>query len=106
MGNIERILELKNVNKNRKIHLIGMSLYETQREREEACVQNKRGYISQSRHSARLSLQVVRIGSPRPHTSQRVCPHFFGSKGKGTHSLVGEWSGGANSEEGTDILLI
>jgi hypothetical protein len=41
---------------------------------------------------------VVRIGSPAPSP--------FGSKGGDTYLLAGEGTGGANSDEGTDILVL
>ncbi len=47
----------------------------------------------------------VKIGSPRPLTRQRVLPSLPLVPG-GTHSLGGEGAGGANSDEGTDTLVL
>jgi hypothetical protein len=45
---------------------------------------------------------------PHPLTPHRGLPSPppFGSKGDGTHALAGEGAGGANSDEGTDTLVL
>jgi hypothetical protein len=64
------------------------------------------GWIPQSRQKCQAFSSVVRIGSPRPITHRQVLhPPSFSSKRGGGHSLAGEGAGGANSDEGTDIMV-
>ncbi len=61
---------------------------------------------AQSRQSARLSLQSSEPhGSPRPLT-RKLPPPPFGSKGGDTLAWGKELVGGANSDEGTDTLVL
>ena len=50
---------------------------------------------------------VVRIGSPAPSTASECCSPF-GSGGGGGHTRLRErgWGGVANSDEGTDTLVL
>jgi len=59
-----------------------------------------------SPQSARLSLQSSELALPAPSAASKCCPppHWF--RGGGTHSLAGEGAGRANSDEGTDTLVL
>jgi len=57
------------------------------------------GWIPQNRQSARLSLQSSELAAPAPSTASECCPYLV----RGTHSLAG---GRANSDEGTDTLVL
>jgi hypothetical protein len=59
--------------------------------------------IPQSIQSARLSLQSSELAPSPPDPQASVVLSPCGSGG-GTHSLVGEGAGGANSDEGTDTM--
>jgi hypothetical protein len=48
---------------------------------------------------------VVRIGSPYPFSPQRGLPSPW-FQGGGAHSLGGEGAGVADSDEGTDTLVL
>jgi hypothetical protein len=56
--------------------------------------------------SARLSLQSSELALPAPSPASKCCPSPFWFQGGGTHSLAGEGAGGANSDEGTDTLVL
>jgi hypothetical protein len=53
------------------------------------------------------AFSVVRIGSPTPSPPSSVALPPFGSKGDAlAHALAGEGAGVANSDEGTDTLVL
>ncbi len=61
-------------------------------------------FDAQSKQSAMLSLQSSELASTCPLTRKRVLlPQI---PGEGAHSLAGEGAGGANSDEGTDTLVL
>ncbi len=63
------------------------------------------GGEAQSIRIARLSLQSSELGPPPPHPQVSVASPIRVQVG-GTHSLGGEGAGGANSDEGEDILVL
>jgi hypothetical protein len=50
--------------------------------------------------------RVDQIGSPRPLTSKRVLLTLLVPGGGGTRLRVRVWGGGANSDEGTETLVL
>ncbi len=60
---------------------------------------------TQSRQSTKLSLKSSELGLPRPLTCKRVCAPLLVPVWGG-HTRLREGSGGSNSNEGTDTVVL